>query len=298
MTGDDAELVSSTTNSMKRSKAACWHAWRKMSGCTRGTKRCAARDPDRGVAQCPTRKCAASSAARHASFVECRSRGPPVVLRRCSSRSRGRICPRPAGGGRGGMVGFSGAPSDDRADWRSAVAEYMELYTNETFALRNPDQTIEALKLNVVAKRGGCGPDAREGVASRPSFRVRRPTLIRRSIIGRNRVCRLPRLASAVLHHRQWRSRHRGPLGEARRPCDVLMVAWRTRLSGDRAHARRADRRIGPDAQDAVLERPLWAQPMPPRAGPATSWEPAHRSKFRPHRRCSGYRPSCRNRSV
>jgi anti-sigma factor RsiW len=29
----------------------------------------------------------------------------------------------------------------------------MELYTNETFALRNPDQTIEALKLNLVAKR-------------------------------------------------------------------------------------------------------------------------------------------------
>jgi anti-sigma factor RsiW len=55
--------------------------------------------------------------------------------------------------GAAAWVGFSGAPSDDRADWRSAVAEYMELYTNETFALRNPDQTIEALKLNVVAKR-------------------------------------------------------------------------------------------------------------------------------------------------
>jgi hypothetical protein len=55
--------------------------------------------------------------------------------------------------GAAAWVGFSGAPSDDRADWRSVVAEYMELYTNETFALRNPDQTIEALKLNVVAKR-------------------------------------------------------------------------------------------------------------------------------------------------
>jgi anti-sigma factor RsiW len=50
---------------------------------------------------------------------------------------------------------LSAAPSDDRDDWRSAVTEYMELYTNETFALRNPDQTIEALKLNVVAKRVG-----------------------------------------------------------------------------------------------------------------------------------------------
>jgi anti-sigma factor RsiW len=55
--------------------------------------------------------------------------------------------------GAAAWVAFSGAPTDDRADWRSAVAEYMELYTNETFALRNPDQTIEALKLNVIAKR-------------------------------------------------------------------------------------------------------------------------------------------------
>jgi hypothetical protein len=31
----------------------------------------------------------------------------------------------------------------------------MELYTNETFALRNSDQTIEASKLSVVAKRVG-----------------------------------------------------------------------------------------------------------------------------------------------
>ncbi len=31
----------------------------------------------------------------------------------------------------------------------------MELYTNETFALRNPDQTVEASKLSVVATRVG-----------------------------------------------------------------------------------------------------------------------------------------------
>ena len=52
-------------------------------------------------------------------------------------------------------IAHGAAPSDDRDDWRSAVTEYMELYTHETFALRNPNQTIEALKLNVVAKRVG-----------------------------------------------------------------------------------------------------------------------------------------------
>jgi anti-sigma factor RsiW len=52
-------------------------------------------------------------------------------------------------------VAFSATPQDDGNDWRSAVAEYMELYTNETFALPNPDQDFQAKKLNAVAERVG-----------------------------------------------------------------------------------------------------------------------------------------------
>src|SRR6516162_9705430 len=76
-----------------------------------------------------------------------------------------------------------------------------------------------------------------------------------RGAIGRNRPCRRPWLARAVLRHRQWRSRHAEPLRETRGPCAVLVVAWRTRLSGDRAPARGTGGRIGPDAQGAVLTR-------------------------------------------
>jgi anti-sigma factor RsiW len=50
-------------------------------------------------------------------------------------------------------VALGAAPSNDRDDWRSAVAEYMELYTNETFALPNPDRDFQARKLSVVAER-------------------------------------------------------------------------------------------------------------------------------------------------
>ena len=50
-------------------------------------------------------------------------------------------------------VALGAAPSDDRGDWRSAVAEYMELFTNETFALPNPDRDFQARKLTVVAER-------------------------------------------------------------------------------------------------------------------------------------------------
>jgi len=42
-----------------------------------------------------------------------------------------------------------------KEDWRSAVAEYMEFYTNETFALPNPDRDFQAKKLSVVAERVG-----------------------------------------------------------------------------------------------------------------------------------------------
>jgi anti-sigma factor RsiW len=57
--------------------------------------------------------------------------------------------------GAAAWVAFSGAPSDDRDNWRSAVVEYMELYTNETFALPNPDRDFQAKKLSVVAERVG-----------------------------------------------------------------------------------------------------------------------------------------------
>ena len=57
--------------------------------------------------------------------------------------------------GAAGWVAFSGAPREEGEDWRSAVAEYMQLYTNETFALPNPDRDFQAKKLSVVADRVG-----------------------------------------------------------------------------------------------------------------------------------------------
>ena len=40
-------------------------------------------------------------------------------------------------------------------DWRSAVAKYVNLYTNETFSPLNPDASLEALELAAVGKRVG-----------------------------------------------------------------------------------------------------------------------------------------------
>ena len=57
--------------------------------------------------------------------------------------------------GAAAWVALSSAPLEEREDWRAAVVEYMELYSNETFALPNPDRAFQARKLSVVAERVG-----------------------------------------------------------------------------------------------------------------------------------------------
>jgi anti-sigma factor RsiW len=52
-------------------------------------------------------------------------------------------------------VTFGAGPRDEGEDWRSEVAEYMELYTNENFALPSPDREFQIRKLSVVAERVG-----------------------------------------------------------------------------------------------------------------------------------------------
>ena len=52
-------------------------------------------------------------------------------------------------------VALSFASNGEQEDWRTAVVEYMGLYTNETFALANPDPSLQAQILRVVGERVG-----------------------------------------------------------------------------------------------------------------------------------------------
>src|SRR5208337_2221034 len=52
--------------------------------------------------------------------------------------------------GAAAWVAFSFAPEIEREDWRAAVIEYMELYNNETFAVSNPDASLQAKELSAV----------------------------------------------------------------------------------------------------------------------------------------------------
>jgi anti-sigma factor RsiW len=52
-------------------------------------------------------------------------------------------------------VAVSLAPIKGKEDWRSAVVDYANLYTNETFSSQNPDVPLQALELSAVGGKVG-----------------------------------------------------------------------------------------------------------------------------------------------
>jgi anti-sigma factor RsiW len=52
-------------------------------------------------------------------------------------------------------VAMSSAPDVEREDWRAAVIEYMDLYNNDTFAVLNPDASLQGKELSAVGAKVG-----------------------------------------------------------------------------------------------------------------------------------------------
>ena len=57
--------------------------------------------------------------------------------------------------GLGAWVALSLAPGQEQQDWRSAVEEYTNLYTKETFSPLQPDASLEAVELAAVGAKVG-----------------------------------------------------------------------------------------------------------------------------------------------
>jgi anti-sigma factor RsiW len=57
--------------------------------------------------------------------------------------------------GAASWVGFGGFLGPPRETWRTAVIEYMDLYTPDTFALWNPDSSVQARQLQAVSAKVG-----------------------------------------------------------------------------------------------------------------------------------------------
>jgi anti-sigma factor RsiW len=57
--------------------------------------------------------------------------------------------------GLGAWIALSLAPRQEQQDWRSAVEEYTNLYTKETFSPLQPDASLEAVELAAVGAKVG-----------------------------------------------------------------------------------------------------------------------------------------------
>jgi len=55
--------------------------------------------------------------------------------------------------GAGAWIALTLAPRPEKPDWRSAVEEYVNLYTKESFSPLNPDRSLEAIELSAVGAR-------------------------------------------------------------------------------------------------------------------------------------------------
>ena len=53
------------------------------------------------------------------------------------------------------MDRIAGGARPERETWRTAVIEYMDLYTPDTFALSNPDSAVQARQLQAVSAKVG-----------------------------------------------------------------------------------------------------------------------------------------------
>ena len=57
--------------------------------------------------------------------------------------------------GAAAWVALSFGPLGERQDWRTAVVEYTNLYTNETFSPLNPDASLQAIELSALGAKVG-----------------------------------------------------------------------------------------------------------------------------------------------
>jgi anti-sigma factor RsiW len=88
---------------------------------------------------------------------------PETEVRRAPKRFAGMALRELAAGfvigllaaGAAAWVALSSAPHEEREGWRAAVVEYMDLYTNDTFAFDDIDAPILAKKLNALGDKLG-----------------------------------------------------------------------------------------------------------------------------------------------
>ena len=96
--------------------------------------------------------------------------------------------------GAAAWAALSLAPLTEKEDWHSAVVEYADLYTNETFSPLNPDRfACRRSNCSAVGARVGANLTPGAGGAPRPAVHGGVHALLRGLAVGRDRLCRPPK---------------------------------------------------------------------------------------------------------
>ena len=157
MSDDDAELVALIDNELdESSRTALWRVWRRMSGCASVTRSCGrlARRSRPPSTRCSGRRRSLVSAPRFpptnrfAARLGASPGSPSAIWRRELSLASSRAGAALWAASAFGLIG-------EQDNWRSAVVDYTNLYTNETFSPLNPDSALQAAELKLVGAKVG-----------------------------------------------------------------------------------------------------------------------------------------------
>ena len=155
------------------------------------------------------------------------------------------------------LVGFALAASwfalrgGEEENWRTAVVDYMALYTNETFAQIPENREARVAELSAVGAHVGAKLTPEIRGSPRTESQNRLHPRLRKASAGRGGAGRSEGRPGSVLRHRQFRAGCAAQVGKARGLFARLLVSRRkgiscycrrARGSGDglRAHARSA----------------------------------------------------------
>ena len=151
MTDDDAELVALIDNELDESsragvlaRLAADERLRQRYEELRQTGALLAASLDELLTQAPLARL------RAALPVDSPVRQPRIALRDLAAGIIGILA-----AGAAAWVALSVGLLRERQDWRTAVVEYTNLYTNETFSPLNPDASLQAIELSALGARVG-----------------------------------------------------------------------------------------------------------------------------------------------
>ena len=199
MADDDAELVALIDNELDESRRTVLLArlaaderlrqrYERVSANWRAARRLPRRAAHASSARAPARRASVDSPVRSAQNRSAGACGLVIGI---------------LAAGAAAWVALSLGLLRERQDWRTAVVEYTNLYTNETFSPLNPDASLQAIELRALGARVGVNLTPESVALPGLQFTVAFMLSYNGAPLGVVAYVDPSRRAGLALHHRQ-----------------------------------------------------------------------------------------------